>query len=177
MKSEVSHWIRNMKINPEQMRARDRSKHKWFRLRKNKHLMHLSCFKWNWSLNFLSSCWAALKRDEDDDDDRYASFSMSGIEVFPPSIFVSLLRLSLSHIVACRLGNGKKVSLCVAWSHVTIFLCHCRRIERFHWSDGCQWALSWEKFEAWKSSENAHEREVSLRKYENSSEFISRAEK
>lgn len=30
MKSEVSHWIRNMKINPEQMRARDRSIHKWF---------------------------------------------------------------------------------------------------------------------------------------------------
>lgn len=109
--------------------------------------MHLSCFKWNWSLNFLSSCWAALKRDEDDDDDRYASFSLSGIEVFPPSIFVSLLRLSLSHIVACRLGNGKKsVTVCrmVACDTFSVSLSSIRAISLVGWAPmGVQLGKIW----------------------------------
>lgn len=86
MKSEVS-LNRNIKVNPEQT-------HKWFRLRKNKHLMHLSCFKWNWSLNF---CRAASRVDR-----RALKFSLS--VHFSFSSF-------LSHIVACRLRK-KSVTVC-----------------------------------------------------------------
>lgn len=88
--NEVSSLIEwNIKINPEQTQTANK-----FRLRKNKHLMHLSCFKWNWSLNFsLIYVWASQG------DDGWSLSSVFGHWSFP-SVHFLRFSSSLSHIVA-----------------------------------------------------------------------------